>query len=78
MNNNPLLLIIPSLLFILGILEIIFSDKFASLYKKLNKYIQSPFAKPRPESYYTSGLVRGIGVGIIIFSTLMALIIIVG
>ncbi len=78
MNNNPLLLILPIFLFVLGILEIIFADKFASFYKKTAKHEWRPTAKPMPESHYSPGLVRGIGIGIIIFSILVATIIVVG
>jgi len=78
MNNSPLLLILPLLLSILGIIEIIFADKFSAFYKKTAKYEWRPTAKSMPESHYTPSLVRGIGIGMIVFSIFVALIIIVG
>lgn len=78
MNNNPLLLILPLFLFILGITKIIFSDKFAAFYKRTAKYEWRPTAKAMPESHYSAGLVRGIGVAMIVFSIFIALIVIAG
>jgi len=76
MSNSPLLLFLPLFAFILGILEIVFADKFAAFFRKTAKYEWRPFAKPMPESHYTPGLVRGIGIAIIVFSVAMALLIV--
>jgi len=78
MNNSTFLLILPPFLLILGITEIIFADKFAAFYKKTTKYEWRPTVKPMPESHYTPGPVRMIGVAMIIFSIFIALLVIFG
>jgi hypothetical protein len=42
MNNNPILLIIPLFIFIWGILQSIFAEKFATFYRKTIKYEWRP------------------------------------
>ena len=78
MSNNPLLLFLPLFLLILGIVEIVFANKFAAFYKKNAKYEWRPTARPMSESHYSIGLVRGIGVGMVVFSILIVLLIIAG
>ena len=77
-NNNLQLLILPLFLFVLGIIEIIFAKRIAGFYKRSAKYEWRPTAKPMPKSHYSVGLVRGIGIGMIVFSILIALIIVIG
>jgi hypothetical protein len=59
--NNPLLLILPLFTLVLGISAIIFAGKFAAFFRRTAKYEWRPTAKSMPESYYTPGLVRGMG-----------------